>query len=84
MQITEQDYLNLLNKYNIQYKVEPKSIKVICPFHDDHNHSMAINRDKLFWKCFKDGKAGEDPCVANSGIFNFYELKEMLFKIYGY
>ena len=35
----------------------------ICPFHDDHNHSMSVSNEKQMYKCFVCGAAGN--------VFNF-------------
>ena len=74
----EQDFFDLLNKYGVPYRVTPKNIKVKCPFHNDHEESMSIKRDKLFWRCFMDGNEEEGACCANEGVRYYQDLKNML------
>lgn len=81
---TEQDYYNLLNKDEIKYKVEPKTIKVLCPFHNDTRESMDIYIDSLVWTCYKKKKGDEPRCKASYGMKSFNTLEEMLKEEYGY
>ena len=42
----------------------------ICPFHDDHDPSMAVNQDKQFYYCF--------VCQASGNSINFLREYENL------
>ncbi len=42
-----------------------KSLKAVCPFHDDHDPSLSISPDKQIFKCFVCGESGN--------VFNFVE-----------
>ncbi len=35
-----------------------KSLKAVCPFHDDHDPSLSISPDKQIFKCFVCGESG--------------------------
>ncbi len=35
-----------------------KSFNAVCPFHDDHDPSLSISRDKQIYKCFVCGNGG--------------------------
>ena len=32
--------------------------KALCPFHDDHNASLSVHKDKQIFKCFACGESG--------------------------
>jgi len=40
----------------------------VCPFHDDHNPSMSVSRDKQMFKCF--------TCEEGGNVFNFVSKYE--------
>ena len=42
----------------------------MCPFHDDHNPSLSISRDKKIFKCFVCGEKG--------GVVEFLKKHEHL------
>ncbi|MBQ1505980.1 MAG: DNA primase, partial [Erysipelotrichales bacterium] len=42
-----------------------KSVKAVCPFHDDHDPSMMISPDKQLFKCF--------VCGTSGNVFGFVE-----------
>ena len=42
-----------------------RSLKAVCPFHDDHDPSLSISPDKQIFKCFVCGESGN--------VFNFVE-----------
>jgi DNA primase len=42
----------------------------VCPFHDDHKPSMAVNQDKQFYYCF--------VCQASGNSINFLRDYENL------
>ncbi len=45
----------------------------VCPFHDDHNPSMSVSREKQIYKCFS--------CGASGNVFNFLmEYEHMDFR----
>ena len=53
-------YLPLTKKGN--------SYLALCPFHDDNNPSMHVNREKQIYKCF--------VCNAGGNVFNFVQNYE--------
>ncbi len=51
------DIVNVIGNY-LALVQKGKSIKCVCPFHDDHNPSMSISPTKQIYKCFSCGAAG--------------------------
>src|SRR3989338_5950104 len=48
-------------------------VKVLCPFHDDHNPSLSLNLTSGLYRCF--------ACDNNGDVFTFYQnLKNVDFK----
>lgn len=51
------DIVEVISKY-IPLTTKGKSLVCKCPFHDDHDPSMSISRDKQLFKCFTCGTGG--------------------------
>lgn len=51
------DIVDVIRSY-IPVQVSGKSLKAICPFHDDTNPSLSISREKQLFKCFSCGTGG--------------------------
>ena len=47
-----------------------RSLKCVCPFHDDHDPSMSISSDKQIFKCF--------VCGTGGNVFQFVEKFEKI------
>ena len=47
-----------------------KSMACVCPFHDDHDPSLSISRDKQIYKCF--------VCGAGGNVFTFVQNYEKI------
>ncbi|MDD6466862.1 MAG: DNA primase [Erysipelotrichaceae bacterium] len=47
-----------------------RSLKCICPFHDDHSPSLSISTDKQIFKCF--------VCGTGGNVFQFVEKYEKI------
>lgn len=47
-----------------------RSLKCVCPFHDDHDPSMSISTDKQIFKCF--------VCGTGGNVFQFVEKFEKI------
>lgn len=56
------DIAEVIGHYLQLYK-NGKNIKAVCPFHDDHDPSMTINRERQIYKCF--------VCGAGGNVFGF-------------
>lgn len=51
------DIVNVIQHY-LPIQTRGKSLKAVCPFHDDHDPSLSISRDKQIFKCFTCGTSG--------------------------
>ncbi len=51
------DIAELIGHY-IPLVKKGKSYTAVCPFHDDHEPSLSISRDKQIYKCFSCGNGG--------------------------
>jgi len=52
------DAESLLNQYGIQWKPSGDELVFKCPFHDDKNPSISMNRDTTLYHCFVCGANG--------------------------
>lgn len=50
----QNDIVDVISSY---IKVNDKN-KALCPFHNDHNESLSISKDKQIFKCFSCGVSG--------------------------
>jgi len=57
---------NIFSMYGVDVAANPSSryVTVKCPFHDDNNPSMYIDRELQIWKCF--------ACGAHGDVINAY------------
>ncbi len=51
------DIVNVIANY-VPLTPKGKNFFGVCPFHDDNNPSMSVNRDKKIYKCFSCGATG--------------------------
>ncbi len=56
------DIVEVIGEY-IPLEQKGKNYFALCPFHDDHNPSMSVSKEKQIYKCF--------VCGASGNIFNF-------------
>lgn len=69
--VSYEEILSIQRKVNIvdvvsdylQLKQSGRNYFGVCPFHDDHNPSMSVSKEKQMYKCFVCGAAGN--------VFNF-------------
>jgi len=53
------DIVELIEKLGVRLKKTGKEYAGLCPFHDDHNPSLSVNREKGLWHCFGCGRSGD-------------------------
>jgi hypothetical protein len=53
------DIVELMEKLGVRVKKTGKEYLGLCPFHDDHNPSLSVNREKGLWHCFGCGRGGD-------------------------
>ncbi len=51
------DIVNIISEV-IPLKAQGKNYFGVCPFHDDHNPSMSVSRERQYFKCFVCNKGG--------------------------
>lgn len=51
------DIVDVIRHY-IPIQARGKALKAVCPFHDDHEPSLSISREKQLFKCFSCGTSG--------------------------
>lgn len=56
------DIVDVIGEY-IPLEQKGKNYFALCPFHDDHNPSMSVSKEKQIYKCF--------VCGASGNVFNF-------------
>ena len=56
------DIVDVISEY-LHLEQKGKNYFAICPFHDDHNPSMSISKEKQIYTCF--------VCGASGNVFNF-------------
>jgi len=56
------DIVELISEY-IPLEQKGKNYFAVCPFHDDHNPSMSISKEKQIYTCF--------VCGAHGNVFTF-------------
>ena len=59
------DFEQLVSE-TVQLKQQGKSLIGLCPFHDDHNPSLAVDPIKNYFKCF--------ACDARGDVFKWVQL----------
>ena len=69
----EVDIINLFSFFGVKLTKRGKSYMGLCPFHEDHNPSLSVDRDKGLYNCFGCGESGD--------IFDLtMKMKEIGFK----
>ncbi len=53
------DLVELFDKLGVKLKRVGKEYMGLCPFHDDRQPSLSVNRDKGVWHCFGYGRGGD-------------------------
>lgn len=56
------DIVDVISEY-IPLEQKGKNYFALCPFHDDHNPSMSVSKEKQIYKCF--------VCGASGNVFTF-------------
>ncbi len=56
------DIVSIISDY-IPLKMQGRNYFGICPFHDDHNPSMSVSKERQLYKCF--------VCNKGGNVFNF-------------
>ena len=56
------DIVEIIGEH-IPLEQKGKNYFALCPFHDDHNPSMSVSKEKQIYKCF--------VCGASGNVFNF-------------
>lgn len=56
------DIVSIISNY-IPLKMQGKNYFGVCPFHDDHNPSMSVSKERQLYKCF--------VCNKGGNVFNF-------------
>ena len=56
------DIVDIVSEY-IPLEQKGRNFFALCPFHDDHNPSLSVSREKQIYKCF--------VCGASGNVFNF-------------
>ena len=55
----DMDIVELMGNLGIKLKKAGKEYVGLCPFHDDRNPSLSVNREKGIWHCFGCGRGGD-------------------------
>jgi DNA primase len=73
------DIIELFNSFNVELKKVGKNFMGLCPFHEDHNPSLSVDREKGLYNCFGCGESGDvfDLVEKMKGL-NFVEAKDYL------
>lgn len=53
------DIVELIESLGIRLKKVGNEYMGVCPFHNDHNPSLSVNREKGLWHCFGCGRGGD-------------------------
>ncbi|MFC1865709.1 CHC2 zinc finger domain-containing protein [Chloroflexota bacterium] len=54
-----QDIVEAIENLGVKLKQKGQGYMGLCPFHDDHNPSLSVNKEKGVWHCFGCGKSGD-------------------------
>jgi hypothetical protein len=61
----DMDILELFEMLGVKLKKVGREYMGLCPFHDDHNPSLSVNREKGVWKCHS------TRCGLGGGAYQF-------------
>ena len=53
------DIVELIEKLGVRLRKASKGYLELCPFHDDHNPSLSVNRERGLWHCFGCNRGGD-------------------------
>src|SRR4030042_1805561 len=53
------DILKLFNDFGVTLKKKGKSYLGLCPFHEDKEPSLSVDREKGLYNCFGCGESGD-------------------------
>jgi DNA primase len=53
------DIVSLFNEFGVKLKQKGKSYVGVCPWHEDKNPSLSVDRDKGLYNCFGCGESGD-------------------------
>ena len=53
------DIVELMGNLGVKLKKTGKEYSGLCPFHDDRDPSLSVNREKGLWYCFGCGRGGD-------------------------
>jgi hypothetical protein len=56
--VHDMDIVELMQHLGVKLKKVGKEYMGLCPFHDDHQPSLSVSREKGLWHCFGCGKGG--------------------------
>ena len=70
------DIIKLFNHFGIELKKKGKNYTGICPWHDDTNPSLSVDREKGLYNCFGCGESGDAFTVVEK--MKGYDFKESL------
>ena len=59
---TNADIVDIISSY-LSLSLKGKNYVAMCPFHDDHNPSLVVSRDKQIFSCF--------TCQTSGNVFSF-------------
>lgn len=72
------DIVEIISEY-LPLTARGKNYFGVCPFHEDHNPSMSVSKDKQIYKCFSCGASGNVyQFVMDYENMGFYETVVML------
>ena len=79
------DLVALVRSYGVQLNGGGENLMGLCPFHDDHDPSLAVTPDKQLWNCLGACKAGGDAYewVKRAEKVSFHHAYEILRERYG-
>ena len=73
------DIVELFTSFNVKLEKKGKSFMGLCPFHEDKNPSLSVDREKGLYNCFGCGEAGDAfDLVEKMKGFDFKESLKFL------
>ena len=73
------DIVNLFSSFGISLSKKGNSYMGLCPFHEDNNPSLSVDRVKRLFHCFGCGEAGDSfDLVMKLKGFSFKEALSFL------
>jgi len=70
------DIVSLFASFGVVLKKKGSSYLGLCPFHEDHNPSLSVDRDKGLYNCFGCGESGDIFTLVEK--MRGFEFKEAL------